>query len=134
MLRQKGGFNMQFETARDIGAKTPKVYHRPQTRQQRVARAALTAARLLAAGMIRSVAEAADSTGSTHLYVRHAVVVLKAEDDDLIQRVYAGQIPLPQAAKQAKRVADLIHAHRVATSSDLVKAARVLGSMLVAAE
>jgi hypothetical protein len=124
---------MQFETARHIGAKTPKVYRR-RARRRSAALQALTAARLLAAGMADSAVSAAAMTGSNPAYVGYAVTVLKVEDQVLISRILTGQVSLPRAAQQAKRVADLIHAYRSASEADIIQAVKIVGPVLVAAE
>jgi hypothetical protein len=103
-------------------------------RQGRAALRALTGARLLAAGMARTIAEAAACTGSNLTYVHAAVILLKAENEVLIGQVLASRISLPRAAQQAKRVADLIHAYRSASEADIIQAVKIVGPMLVAAE
>jgi hypothetical protein len=134
MLRQKGGFNMQFETARDIGAKTPKV-HRRCARRHSPALQAITGARLLAAGMARTIAEAAACTGSNLTYVHAAVILLKAENEILVNQVLAGEISLPHAAQRVRHIAALIDAHRRASEADIIQAVKIIGRpMLVAAE
>jgi hypothetical protein len=124
---------MQFETARDIGAKTPKV-HRRCARRHSPALQAITGARLLAAGMARTIAEAAACTGSNLTYVHAAVILLKAENEILVNQVLVGRISLLRAAQQARRVADLVHAYRAASQADIIQAVKIVGPMLVAAE
>jgi hypothetical protein len=96
---------------------------------------AITAARLLAAGMLPTINVAAASCGSNPLYVRAAVILLKAENSNLLEQTLCGRISLLRAAKQVKRVAALVDAYRRASESDLVQAARVVGSVFaIAAE
>jgi len=96
---------------------------------------AVTAARLLAAGMVPTVNVAAASCGSNPLYVRAAVTLLKAENPDLLDQALHGRVSLLRAAQQVKRVAALVDAYRRATERDLIQAAKVVGSTFaVAAE
>jgi hypothetical protein len=95
---------------------------------------AITGARLLAAGMARTIAEAAACTGSNLTYVHAAVILLKAENEILVNQVLVGRISLLRAAQQARRVADLVHAYRAASQADIIQAVKIVGPMLVAAE
>jgi hypothetical protein len=124
---------MQFEPRRYLKVPGLKVQRR-HVRQQHAALQAITAARLLAAGMVRTIAEAAACTGSNLTYVHAAVILLKAENEILVNQVLAGRISLPRAAQKAKRVADLIHAYRAASEADIVQAVKIVGPMLIAAE
>jgi hypothetical protein len=124
---------MQFETTRYIKANTSKVHRRRALRQTAALRA-MTGARLFAAGMVDSIAEAAVSVGSNRANVHAAVTLLKAENRTLVDQVLAGEVSLLRAAKQARRVADLVAAYRAASQADIIQAAKIVGPMLVAAE
>jgi hypothetical protein len=95
---------------------------------------AITGARLLAAGMVGNAATAALSVGSNLAYVYAAAVLLRAENEALLGQVLAGKISLLQAAKQAKRVADLVGAYRAASQAEIIEAVKIVGPMLIAAE
>ena len=105
-----------------------------QQQQSSAALRAITAARLLATGMVNTIAEAAACTGSNLTYVHAAVILLKAENEALINHVLAGKVSLLRAAKQVRRVADLVHADRTASQAEIIQAAKIVGPMLVAAE
>jgi hypothetical protein len=94
-------------------------------RRRRVALCAVTAVRRHAAGMESSIAEAAATTGSNSVYVRAAITILKSEDQSLLDQVLLGQIPLLMAAKQVRRVADIVAAYRNASEKDPINAARL---------
>jgi hypothetical protein len=115
----------------------PKVAHRHRQHrrsarryfrhgQRAAALRAITAAKLYAAGMIPSLALAAASCGSNVQYVKAAVILIKSEAQ--LDRVLKGYIPLPAAAAQAKRVADLVSAYRSANNKDRVVAFRTCGT------
>ena len=97
----------------------------------RVALRAITAARLYASGQAETVAVAAACTGSTPIHVRAAVVVLKSEDEQLLDRILRGDLCLLAAAKAARGTARLVDAYRRASEQDLVRAARVIGCIPV---
>ena len=92
---------------------SPRVVQR-----QQIALRAVTGARLLATGMVRTVAEAAACTGSSPANVAAAVTIRRAEDHQLLEQVLAGQVSLLQAAKRAKRVAAIVEAYRGASEQD----------------
>ena len=103
--------------------------------RRRVALQAITGARLFAAGMVNSITKAAASVGSTPANVHAAVILLKAENQTLIAKVLAGDVSLMRAAKQARRVADLVAAYRAASEADIASAGRIINQpTLVAAE
>jgi hypothetical protein len=89
---------------------------------------ALTAARLLAAGMFSTRQEAAAACGSCAAYVAAAVVLLKAENSIVVDRVLAGRLPLLAAARQARPASALVHAYRQASDADRVEFARAIGA------
>jgi hypothetical protein len=89
---------------------------------------AVTAAKLYATGAISSLDNAAQACGSNRIYVKAATILLKAENEALLQRVLAGHERLLSAAKQAKRAADLIFAYRCADAADRVVFARTCGA------
>jgi hypothetical protein len=125
---------MQFEPRRYLKVPGLKVQRR-HVRQQHAALQAITAARLLAAGMVRTIAEAAACTGSNLTYVHAAVILLKAENEILVNQVLAGEISLPHAAQRVRHIAALIDAHRRASEADIIQAVKIIGRpMLVAAE
>jgi hypothetical protein len=57
--------------------------------------------------------------------------VLKAEDEALLDRVLRGEMSLPKAARQARRVSRLVDAYRRASRDDLIGAAKILVGMIV---
>jgi hypothetical protein len=124
---------MQFEAPRYIRANPQKVHGRKAQRRA-AALQAMTGARLFAAGMVSTTTEAAACTGSNWVNVHVAAIILRAENQALIDQVLAGEIPLLRAAKKAKRVANLVSAYRAASEADIVQAAKIVGTMLVAAE
>jgi hypothetical protein len=79
--------------------------------------------------MKTSIAAEAARTGSTPAQVTAAMIIIKSEDQALLEQVLRGEVPLLTAAKRVKRVADLISAYRNATSEDLIKAAKVIGGV-----
>jgi hypothetical protein len=81
---------------------------------------------LYAAGAIPSLGLAAASCGSNVTYVSAAITLLKSEVD--LGCVLKGHIPLLGAAAQAKRVADLVAAHRNATKRDRIIFMRTCGT------
>jgi hypothetical protein len=60
-------------------------------------------------------------------YVAAVLVLLKAENEDLLNSVLLGDLPLLAAAAQARRVADLVSAYRHAQPEDLVALGRTVG-------
>jgi hypothetical protein len=97
----------------------------------RAALRALTGARLLASGQAPNAVVAAACTGSSPTHVRAAVVVLKSEDESLLNCVLGGDMSLLAAAKMARRVAKLVSAYRGADEDDLTIAAKIIGRVLV---
>jgi hypothetical protein len=90
---------------------------------------AITAARLMAMGLASSRQEAAASCGSCPAYVAAAVVVLKAENPILIDRVLAGRVSLLAAARQARPTSALVDAYRRASDADRIAFARTVGAV-----
>jgi hypothetical protein len=94
--------------------------------QRAAALRAITAGKLYASGAIPSLALAAVSCGSNVAYVKAAVILIKSEAQ--LDRVLKGHIPLPAAAAQAKRVADLVSAYRSANNKDRIAFIRTCGT------
>jgi hypothetical protein len=88
---------------------------------------AITAARLLAGGMVPSIAAAAESCGSNKSYVWAATILLKAENPELKNSVLNGKIGILEAAAQVKRVAALVSAYRAADDSARIAFAKTCG-------
>ncbi len=88
---------------------------------------AITAARLYLSGTVPDLIKAAESCGSNVHYVRAAIVVLRAENSVLLDRVLCGHVSLLAAASQVRRLVDLIAAYRAATEKDHVASFRVVG-------
>jgi hypothetical protein len=97
-------------------------------RRRQVALCAVIAARRLVFGMKTSIAAEAARTGSTPAQVSAAMIIIKSEDQAILEQVLRGAVALLTAAKRVKRVADLITAHRNATNEDLIKAAKIIGA------
>jgi hypothetical protein len=98
-------------------------------RRRQVALCAVIAARRLVFGMKTSIAAEAARTGSTPAQVSAAMIIIKSEDQAILEQVLRGAVALLTAAKRVKRVADLITAHRNATNEDLIKAAKIIGGV-----
>jgi hypothetical protein len=81
---------------------------------------AVTAAKLYASGSASTITIAAASCGSSEIYVKAAIILLRAENAALLDRVLAGDIPLLRAAAQVRRVADLVAAYRCADGADRI--------------
>ena len=96
--------------------------------QRAAVRRALTAAQLYASGAITSIAKAAEGCGSNIAYVQAAIILLKAENTTLLDRVLAGHEPLVGAAQAARRMANLVAAYRTADSADRIAFARTCGT------
>src|SRR5262245_24106325 len=95
----------------------PKKRYRPRHRRMlggvcTAALRAVTAAKLHLDGKASSLDAAAISCGTCRGYVRDALIVLQSENATLLERVLFGHLPLPAAAKQARRVAALVDAYR----------------------
>ncbi len=97
----------------------------------RAALRAITGARLCASGMAEDAAVAAACVGSSPAYVRAAIVLLKSEDEPLLNCVLRGEMHLLKAAKSARRVAKLVDAYRGAGENDLIAATRIIGRVWV---
>jgi hypothetical protein len=100
---------------------------------------AVTAGRLYTTKQVTSFKDAAESCGANLTYVQAAVVLLRAEDTRLLERVLEGEADLLKAAAQVKRVAQLLDAYRRADNGERVVFARAAGigsllDTLVAAE
>ena len=92
------------------------LYRAPAPRRQRLSprrrfrnghRAAVvratTGARLYLDGRVPSLAAAAEACGSNILYIRAAIVLLRATDPSLLTSAMAGLVSLPEAADQERR-------------------------------
>jgi hypothetical protein len=95
--------------------------------QRAAAVRAITAARLYLSGFANSFANAADQCGSSVVYVRAAVTLLRAENASLLNAVLGGKVPLLAAAREMQRLADLVAAYRTASASDRVAFAHAVG-------
>ena len=89
---------------------------------------AFTAARLYVAGAVPTLETAAESCGSNVAYVQAALILLKANNAALVSDVLAGRVPILQAAREAKRLVDLIVAYREAKDPDRIAFARACGA------
>jgi hypothetical protein len=87
----------------------------------------VTAAHGYLNGQFSSLATAALHCGSCHAYVQAALILLRSENATILERVLRGQVPLLAAAKQMKRVADLVDAYRTAGAADRVAFAKAIG-------
>jgi hypothetical protein len=88
---------------------------------------AITGARLYLKGATPTLAVAAESTGSNVAYIQAAIILLRADNASLVSDVLAGRVPLLQAAREAKRLVDLVTAYREAKDPDRVAFARACG-------
>jgi hypothetical protein len=88
---------------------------------------ALTGARGCCNGMFSNVSEAAMACGSNTAYVAAAIVLIESENKTLIDRVLTGKVSLLAAAKEIRRLAELVTAYRKASAADRVLFARVIG-------
>src|SRR5262249_40156963 len=70
----------------------------------------------------QTLAQAAKMTGSSVAYIQAMLIILKAEDKDLIEHVSRGLLPLVSTAAQVKRRAELIAALRQANAEERVAA------------
>jgi hypothetical protein len=89
---------------------------------------AVTAAKLYASGSASTITIAAARCGSSEIYVKAAIILLRAENAALLDRVLAGDIPLLRAAAQTRRIADLVAAYRCADGVDRVAFMRTCGT------
>ena len=88
---------------------------------------AFTAAELRLSRKARTLAEAAAACGSNPAYVAGAILILRAEDTQLRERVLTGKVPLMTAARSATGAAKLVAAWRTASAADRVALARTIG-------
>jgi hypothetical protein len=110
---------------------TPALHRRYRARHRQFHRGrrtavvrAFTAARLYLNNMVPTLAAAAESCGSCTDYVRAAIILLKADNASLVHDVYCGRVPILQAAREARRLVNLVSAYREATDPDRVAFAR----------
>jgi len=98
----------------------PRPSYRSQFKdgERRAVRRALTAAKLYLAGVVPTLATAAESCGTSVPYVRAAIVLLQAEDPKLVSAVLHGFVQLLPAARAMRSTARLISAYRAADSAD----------------
>jgi hypothetical protein len=89
---------------------------------------AVTAAKLYASGSASTITIAAASCGSSEIYVKAAITLLRAENAVLLERVLTGDISLLRAAAQTKRIADLVAAYRCANDADRIAFMRACGT------
>ena len=88
---------------------------------------AITGAKLVIAGTVSSISEAAMCCGSNRAYVAAAIILLKAEDDHALDLVLRGVWPLLETAARLKPRANLVAAFRKTSSSDRAALGRVAG-------
>jgi hypothetical protein len=127
ILYSDGGHTGKWPFHRQPSRRQSSRRHFRNGRRAAVLRA-LTAARLYSSGSIPSLANAAEACGSNHIYVKAATVLLKAENETLLQHVLVGDEGLLAAARQARRTANLISAYRSASHADRVVFARTCGA------
>jgi hypothetical protein len=96
-------------------------------RERAATRRAVTAARLHLHGTIPVLSKAATACGSNTTYVAAAVILIKSENATLLNRVLAGHVPLLAAAREIKRLSDLVAAYRKTTANERVAFARTVG-------
>jgi hypothetical protein len=95
--------------------------------QRAAALRAFTAARLYLDKAARTVAVAAECTGSNPRYVLAALTLLRNEDAGLVKDVLRDRIPLLKAAAQVQRVVELVTAYRSASVPQRATAAKRVG-------
>jgi hypothetical protein len=103
---------------------------RPRFRygQRRAVNRALTAARLYLNKAVPTLEAAAEACGSNVAYVQAAIILLKANNESLVQDVRIGRVPILGAAREAQRLVKLISAYRGAKDPDRVAFARACGA------
>jgi hypothetical protein len=89
---------------------------------------AITAARLYLSGQIPNLAKAAESCGSNVKYVCAAIILLRSENSVLLDRVLRGDVAIQVAARQVRRLVDLVAAYRAADVNYHVASFRTLGT------
>jgi hypothetical protein len=89
---------------------------------------ALTAARLYLSGEAPTLEAAAASCGSSAIYVKAAVILIKAENSAMLTDVLVGVVPLLAAAKQLKRVPQLVDGYRRASTAELASFGEIIGA------
>ena len=92
---------------------------------------ALTAAKLYLNGEVPTLEAAAACCGSSVVYVRAAVILIKAENSAMLMAVRAGTVPLRAAAKQLKQVAQLVDGYRKANAAELITFGKTVGAVAV---
>ena len=105
--------------------------YRPRRRHFRhglcaAAARAITAAKLYLEGKT-TLREAAFGCGSNVTYVRAALLLLKAEDAQLFERVLHGHMALTTAAGRVRPVVELVRAYHECTDQHLAAAGRQIG-------
>jgi len=105
--------------------------HRSQIHngQRRAALQAVTAARAYLAKLpwAPTIAVAAECCGSNAFYVRHAVILIKAEDEHALELVLRGSWSLLESAARLKARAKCISTLRETPVSDLPAVTRTVG-------
>jgi hypothetical protein len=102
-------------------------YRRTRNGQCAAAVRALTAARHYLDHKVPNLAAAALCCGSSVTYVQAALILIKSENETLLERVRRNQMPLQAAAAQIKQIANLVNAYRAASAADRVAFARTIG-------
>ena len=105
--------------------------HRSQIHnsQRRAALQAVTAARVYLAELpwAPTIAVAAECCGSNAVYVRAAIILIKAEDEHALELVLRGSWPLLETAARLKARAKCVSILRETPVSDLPAVTRTVG-------
>ena len=88
---------------------------------------AFTGAQLLRSKIAPTITAAAERTGTSRAYIEAALAILAAENTSLVADVINGKVPLLAAAREVKRLGELVAAYRRASSADRVAFARAVG-------
>ena len=86
-----------------------------------------TGAQIFRSKIAPTIAAAAERTGTSRAYVKAALAILQSENASLVADVINGKVPLLAAAREVKRLGELVAAYRRASSADRVAFARAVG-------
>jgi hypothetical protein len=102
---------------------------RHSKRHHAAALRAFTGARLLLGLPVTPATQqrAADMVASTTQYIAAAVTILQAGDQQVVDDVLAGRVPLLVAASEAREFVKILTALRAARPDDLAKAGAAVG-------
>jgi hypothetical protein len=103
-----------------------KPYARRSTKPGAAALRAYTAAQFYSAGGL-TLRDVAVACGSCPQYVEAMAILLASHNQDLIDKVLAGELPVQAAAKQVRKLVDLVTAYLNASPMDRVNFARIIG-------